>query len=122
MTKDVETGRLIRMCIIIIIIIRIDFSIVASAPKLSFSQHAGPVLCVQRSPFFSNILLTVGGWDFCIWKEGVQVRKKLKLLLLLLLLLYQLVWSPIEFKFVGRQTDGRSLESNESRSLLYYAM
>ena len=82
MTKDVETGRLIRMCIIIIII-RIDFSIVASAPKLSFSQHAGPVLCVQRSPFFSNILLTVGGWDFCIWKEGVQVRKKLKLLLLL---------------------------------------
>eukprot|EP00118_Oscarella_pearsei_P015193 m.135700 g.135700 ORF g.135700 m.135700 type:complete len:900 (+) comp38161_c0_seq11:190-2889(+) len=55
MTKDIETGRSI-----------------PSPPEMSFTQHAGPVLCVQRSPFFPDILLTVGGWDFCIWKEGVK--------------------------------------------------
>nr|XP_008112387.1 PREDICTED: WD repeat-containing protein 63 isoform X2 [Anolis carolinensis] len=33
--------------------------------------HDGLVHTVQRSPFFKDIILTVGGWNFAIWKEGV---------------------------------------------------
>ncbi|XP_029474213.1 WD repeat-containing protein 63 isoform X2 [Rhinatrema bivittatum] len=33
--------------------------------------HDGIVHTVQRSPFFKDIVLTVGGWNFAIWKEGV---------------------------------------------------
>uniref|UniRef100_A0A7S0R4E4 WD repeat-containing protein 63 n=1 Tax=Pyramimonas obovata TaxID=1411642 RepID=A0A7S0R4E4_9CHLO len=36
------------------------------------AHHFGPVLAIQRSPFFSDILLTVGEWTFRIWKEGIQ--------------------------------------------------
>eukprot|EP00742_Colponemidia_sp_Colp-10_P002537 GILJ01002711.1.p1 GENE.GILJ01002711.1~~GILJ01002711.1.p1 ORF type:complete len:864 (-),score=136.71 GILJ01002711.1:252-2471(-) len=31
-----------------------------------------PTLSLQRSPFFSDILLTVHDWSFNIWKEGVD--------------------------------------------------
>lgn len=37
----------------------------------SFSVHAGPVTDLQRSPFFPEILLSVGGWSFAIWHEDV---------------------------------------------------
>ena len=30
------------------------------------------VLLSTRCPFFSELLLSVGGWTFCLWKEGVQ--------------------------------------------------
>nr|XP_033772911.1 WD repeat-containing protein 63 [Geotrypetes seraphini] len=33
--------------------------------------HDGIVHTVQRSPFFKDIILTIGGWTFAIWKEGV---------------------------------------------------
>ena len=29
---------------------------------------------LQKSPFIKDILLSVGGWTFSIWKEGVQVN------------------------------------------------
>lgn len=29
---------------------------------------------VQRSPFFKDIILTMGSFNFAIWKEGVMVR------------------------------------------------
>ena len=35
--------------------------------------HDGQVLALERSPFFKDIILTVGGWTFAIWKEGVTV-------------------------------------------------
>ncbi|XP_042675433.1 dynein axonemal intermediate chain 3 [Centrocercus urophasianus] len=33
--------------------------------------HKEAVNTVQRSPFFKDIILSVGGWNFAIWKEGV---------------------------------------------------
>ncbi|XP_041647304.1 dynein intermediate chain 3, axonemal [Cheilinus undulatus] len=33
--------------------------------------HHWFVNTVQRSPFFKDIILTVGAWDFAIWREGV---------------------------------------------------
>uniref|UniRef100_A0A8D0DV88 Dynein axonemal intermediate chain 3 n=1 Tax=Salvator merianae TaxID=96440 RepID=A0A8D0DV88_SALMN len=33
--------------------------------------HDGLVHTVQRSPFFKDIILTIGGWNFAIWKEGI---------------------------------------------------
>ncbi len=32
--------------------------------------HTGPVVSVERSPFFDDIILTAGDWQFQIWKEG----------------------------------------------------
>lgn len=29
---------------------------------------------LQKSPFIKDILLSVGGWTFSIWKEGVKVN------------------------------------------------
>lgn len=34
--------------------------------------HHWLVNTVQRSPFFKDIVLTTGGWNFAIWKEGVM--------------------------------------------------
>eukprot|EP01135_Chromosphaera_perkinsii_P005184 Nk52_evm2s322 gene=Nk52_evmTU2s322 len=36
-----------------------------------FNGHFGPVTAIQRSPFFKDIVLSVGGWTFSIWKESV---------------------------------------------------
>ncbi|XP_074640912.1 dynein axonemal intermediate chain 3-like [Tubulanus polymorphus] len=36
------------------------------------SFHDGPVVAMQRSPFFSDVILLVGGWTFSIWKEKVN--------------------------------------------------
>ena len=46
-----------------------------SAPKPDFYHviHDGPVNTVQRSPFFKDIVLCVGGWSFTVWKEGITV-------------------------------------------------
>ncbi|XP_037830006.1 dynein intermediate chain 3, axonemal isoform X2 [Kryptolebias marmoratus] len=41
-------------------------------PLFSFSTHDFMVYAVQRSPFFKDIVLTVGTWNFAIWKEGVM--------------------------------------------------
>ncbi|XP_078417930.1 dynein axonemal intermediate chain 3 [Cetorhinus maximus] len=42
-------------------------------PTQCYAIHDGPVNTVQRSPFFRDIILTVGGWTFAIWKEGVTL-------------------------------------------------
>uniref|UniRef100_A0A4W3HJW7 Dynein axonemal intermediate chain 3 n=1 Tax=Callorhinchus milii TaxID=7868 RepID=A0A4W3HJW7_CALMI len=54
--KDSDTGKLI-----------------SPSPSHCFSVHDGPVEIVQRSPFFNDIILSVGGWTFAIWKEGVFI-------------------------------------------------
>lgn len=35
--------------------------------------HSGPVVILERSPFFSDVYLTAGGWTFKLWREGQQV-------------------------------------------------
>uniref|UniRef100_A0A673CAJ7 WD repeat domain 63 n=1 Tax=Sphaeramia orbicularis TaxID=375764 RepID=A0A673CAJ7_9TELE len=37
--------------------------------------HHSMVKTVQRSPFFKDIILTTGSWNFAIWKEGVMVTR-----------------------------------------------
>jgi WD40 repeat protein len=32
--------------------------------------HHGPIRSLERSPFFEDILLTVGDWTVAVWKEG----------------------------------------------------
>ncbi|KAJ8376399.1 hypothetical protein SKAU_G00069790 [Synaphobranchus kaupii] len=55
MEKDNDSGRLF-----------------SAKPSRCFIEHDGPVNTVRRSPFFKDIILTVGGWTFAIWKEGVM--------------------------------------------------
>nr|XP_033478374.1 WD repeat-containing protein 63 isoform X1 [Epinephelus lanceolatus]XP_033478375.1 WD repeat-containing protein 63 isoform X1 [Epinephelus lanceolatus] len=42
----------------------------SAKPLHCFSIHHWQVNTVQRSPFFKDIILTTGSWDFAIWKEG----------------------------------------------------
>ncbi|XP_062921139.1 dynein axonemal intermediate chain 3 isoform X1 [Mobula hypostoma] len=42
-------------------------------PTHCYAVHDGPVNTVQRSPFFRDIILTVGGWTVAVWKEGATV-------------------------------------------------
>ena len=46
---------------------------VASRPEYCCYGHSGSVACVDRSPFFRDIVLSVGGWNWAIWKEGQKV-------------------------------------------------
>ncbi|XP_054871078.1 dynein axonemal intermediate chain 3 isoform X2 [Amphiprion ocellaris] len=41
----------------------------SAKPLLCFRAHQGLVNTIQRSPFFKDIILTTGGWNFAIWKE-----------------------------------------------------
>lgn len=41
-------------------------------PEYYHAIHDGPVVSLQRSPFFNDVILSVGGWTFTIWKEGVN--------------------------------------------------
>jgi len=40
--------------------------------KFCVDGHSGPVVSVERSPFYDFIILTVGDWCFSIWKEGLE--------------------------------------------------
>ncbi|KAK2179552.1 hypothetical protein NP493_483g01017 [Ridgeia piscesae] len=40
-------------------------------PSWYHTFHDGPIVTLQRSPFFKDIILCVGGWTFSIWKEGL---------------------------------------------------
>ncbi|KAL7754264.1 hypothetical protein RI367_000245 [Sorochytrium milnesiophthora] len=45
----------------------------ASRVESAINVHFAPVCDVQRSPFFPDIFLTVGGWSFHVWKEKLTV-------------------------------------------------
>lgn len=45
----------------------------AKKPVSLYTVHDGAVHTVQRSPFYKDIILTVGGWNVAIWKEGIMV-------------------------------------------------
>ncbi|XP_006740857.1 WD repeat-containing protein 63 [Leptonychotes weddellii] len=55
MERDPETGRLM-----------------TKKPVSLYTIHDGSVHTVQRSPFYKDIILTIGGWNVAIWKEGVM--------------------------------------------------
>ncbi|KGL73318.1 WD repeat-containing protein 63, partial [Tinamus guttatus] len=54
MERDSDSGRLI-----------------GKKPSQKHAVHDGIVHTVQRSPFFKDIVLSVGPWNFAIWKEGL---------------------------------------------------
>ena len=35
--------------------------------------HDGPVTKMTKSPFLEHLLLTMGGYSFAIWNEGIMV-------------------------------------------------
>jgi len=43
---------------------------VAPRPLWIGNHHSGPIASLARSPFFDDVVLSVGGWSFAIWKEG----------------------------------------------------
>lgn len=45
----------------------------AKKPVNLYAVHDGAVHTVQRSPFYKDIILTIGGWNLAIWKEGITV-------------------------------------------------
>ncbi|XP_038270600.1 dynein axonemal intermediate chain 3 isoform X2 [Dermochelys coriacea] len=45
--------------------------LISQKPANKYIIHDGIVHTIQRSPFFKDIILSVGGWNFAIWKEGV---------------------------------------------------
>ncbi|ELW65376.1 WD repeat-containing protein 63 [Tupaia chinensis] len=55
MERDPETGRLM-----------------TKKPVSLYTVHDGAVHTVQRSPFYNDIILTIGGWNVAIWKENVM--------------------------------------------------
>ncbi|KAK5930505.1 hypothetical protein CgunFtcFv8_026733 [Champsocephalus gunnari] len=44
----------------------------SAKPLHCFRTHHWLVNTVQRSPFYKDIILTMGSWNFAIWKEGVM--------------------------------------------------
>ncbi|XP_064136031.1 dynein axonemal intermediate chain 3 [Loxodonta africana] len=54
MERDPDTGRLM-----------------AKKPVHLYTVHDGAVHTIQRSPFYKDIILSIGGWNVAIWKEGV---------------------------------------------------
>ncbi|KAJ3000575.1 WD repeat-containing protein 63 [Globomyces sp. JEL0801] len=41
----------------------------SSKVECSIGAHFGPMTGLERSPFFPDIFLSIGGWSFHIWKE-----------------------------------------------------
>ena len=44
-----------------------------SRVEFTLQGHFGPICDLIRSPFFSDVLLSTGGWSFHIWKEKAKV-------------------------------------------------
>ncbi|KAK1896340.1 WD repeat-containing protein 63 [Dissostichus eleginoides] len=44
----------------------------SAKPLHCFRNHHWLVNTIQRSPFYKDIILTMGSWNFAIWKEGVM--------------------------------------------------
>lgn len=38
-----------------------------------YAAHYGPIVDLERSPFFDDIVLSIGGGYFSIWREGFHV-------------------------------------------------
>ena len=57
---------------------------VEAGPRASWHAvaHGGPVHTLKRNPFFQDVLLSVGGWNFNLWREGNLVSGRLLLLVI----------------------------------------
>ena len=44
--------------------------------------HDGPVTVMTKSPFLEHLLLTMGGYSFAVWNEGIMVRMEKRTLAL----------------------------------------
>lgn len=42
--------------------------------KACVRAHNGAIISLQRSPFFEDVLLSVGDWSCALWKEGQHQR------------------------------------------------
>ena len=45
----------------------------ATRPELCLNAHDSTTNTLQKSPFINDVFLTVGGWTFSLWKDGVTV-------------------------------------------------
>lgn len=54
----------------------VDLSIAAGSPNVPkvTGVHQGPVRALLRSPFFDDVLLSVGIWTFALWRGGIEVH------------------------------------------------
>ncbi|XP_038048584.1 dynein intermediate chain 3, axonemal-like isoform X2 [Patiria miniata] len=41
-------------------------------PQFAKSYHDWGINTLQRSPFYKDLILAVGGWNFTLWKEGIE--------------------------------------------------
>ncbi|XP_022087919.1 WD repeat-containing protein 63-like isoform X2 [Acanthaster planci] len=41
-------------------------------PQFAKLYHDWGINTLQRSPFFKDLVLAVGGWNFTLWKEGIE--------------------------------------------------
>ena len=44
--------------------------------------HDGPVTVMTKSPFLEHLLLTMGGYSFAVWNEGIMVSMEKRTLAL----------------------------------------
>lgn len=53
----------------------VDLNIPTGTPNVLkvTTVHQGPVRALLRSPFFENVLLSVGIWTFALWRDGIEV-------------------------------------------------
>lgn len=49
---------------------------IGSRVETSMTVDYGPMSDLQRSPFFSDVVLSVGGWSFSVWKEKLTVHRQ----------------------------------------------
>lgn len=54
--------------------VRMKINILVSRVESALGGHFGPISDIHRSPFFPDIILSVGGWSFHVWKDKVNVK------------------------------------------------
>lgn len=64
---------ILQYCMLHIMCMYILTTLIAPRPDHYFTVHSGAITCLERSPFFKDIILSVGGWTFAIWKEAIKV-------------------------------------------------
>jgi WD40 repeat protein len=45
----------------------------ASRVEYAINAHYGPMCDIDRSPFFPDLFLSIGGWSFHVWKEKCHI-------------------------------------------------
>ena len=86
---------------------------VAPRPQWTANAHAGPIVSLVRSPICPDLVLSVGGWSFAIWKEDedkeiakepllmVSSNDKVRILIYYNLILHRCVLKHGPINFIG---------------------